>query len=134
MVAIDFSDWYNVEPSCFLFKQPRPYSGIYLLVFPLQRETWLFCFISLVGIAFFYLVHSRVAAFHPYWSFDMLLLYEASVMFKESDRRSHRRHTYALRCACSAQALLLLAVNLASEQLHLLFPTDCSMASSCCPC
>ncbi len=95
---MDFSDWYNVEPSCFLFRQPEPYSGIYLLVFPLRKETWLFGFASLAAIFFFYLAHSRVFASDTYWSFDMLLLYEASVTFKESDRHSHRHYTHAIRC------------------------------------
>ena len=56
--VIDYSDWYAVEEACFVFKQPKPLSDIYTLIFPFGRYVWSLFFISLTGIANFYLIHS----------------------------------------------------------------------------
>ncbi len=93
--VIDFSDWYTVDPSCFLFKQPKPLSGILSLIYPFQKETWMFIFISVGGIFCYYLVYSRTKP--QDLSFTMLLLYGTSVIFKESDRETHKFYTHSLR-------------------------------------
>ncbi len=91
---MDFSDWYLYDPSCFLFKQPKPYVGMLTLLFPLELETWFFILISLVILNLFNLIYSVV------WkkpSFSQLLMYHASVTFKESHYFSHVSYTVTFR-------------------------------------
>ena len=96
LAVMEISEWYSSEPMCFLFKRPRPYDGIYSLVFPLQEETWLFTFASLAVVAAYYILYSLI------WrgegaTYDKLLLYLASVTFKESHGETHLPRSYALR-------------------------------------
>ncbi len=92
---MEFSDWYLSDPSCFLFKQLEPYSGISLLIFPLGSMVWTFGLISLVVVAFFYLLHYLVWPDH--FHVGELLLFEVAITFEVSQDSLHHVTTYALR-------------------------------------
>ncbi len=116
--VIDYSDWYTVEEFCFLFKKPDPFSGMHTLIFPLHEYVWLSMFVSLAAVGCYYLLQSL--AWHPgHISFSNLLLYEASVVFKESHRYSHRYYTQEFRYIFGG--IQLLDEILAEKNRHCLF-------------
>ncbi len=97
--VMDFSNQYLTEPTCFLFKRPNPYSGIFSLVFPLRAETWFAILASLAAVAAFYRLHGTVLARYDSspLTFGKLMLYEASVSFRESNHYTHVKTTQSLR-------------------------------------
>ncbi len=93
--SIDFCDWYLSDPTCFLFKHVEPHSGLSLLIFPLNSMVWTFGLISLVVVAFFYLLHYLVWPDH--FHVGDLLLFEVAVTFEISQESLHHVTTYALK-------------------------------------
>ncbi len=81
---MDFSDFYVMEPACFLMPRPQPYSGAIILILPLDLRTWLFGIFTLITILVFYLFVSKSTITADNWPFDVLLIYEAMVVFRES--------------------------------------------------
>ncbi len=96
MLIMDFTDWYLVDPTCFIYKRPKPYAGVFSLIFPLEKETWLFIFFMLVGVNLFYLLYSITWKDNTL-TFSTLLLYETSVAFKVSHDMTYNLHTLTLR-------------------------------------
>ena len=93
--AMDFSDWYLVDPSCFMIARKKPYSGIYSLIFPLDGMTWFLGLMSVLVVAAFYGIHARSGLPSP--SFDVLVMFIAQVALKESDKLANIWQTNSLR-------------------------------------
>ncbi len=92
---MDLTGWYLVDPTCFLFRRREPYHGIYSFYFPLEGATWIGILVTLAVVAVFYLAHSL--AWPSVISFGSSLLYEMSVLFKESHHKTHAMTTHGLR-------------------------------------
>ncbi len=95
MDVMDFTDYYATEWSCILMPKPKPYLGIYSLVLPLKRETWLGLAIALLGLVAFYMAHSL--AWPGPTLADLLLYCVAVVLEKSSALTHHAMSTRGLR-------------------------------------
>ncbi len=83
-------------------RQDRPYSGMYLLLLPLEARTWSLILLVLASVAAFYFASSRAEARQGLGPpeearFVSLLFYEASIAFRESHRISHAKNRENIR-------------------------------------
>jgi hypothetical protein len=96
MRIMDFTDWYLHDPSCFVYKRPSPYAGIFSLVFPLENETWLFIAVLIAAVNLFFLLYTAVWK-DRYVTIGRLVMYEASATFKVSHELTYSLPTFTLR-------------------------------------
>ncbi len=97
MLIMDFTDWYLLDEVCFIYKRPKPYAGVFSLIFPLEKETWLFIFLMLVGVNIFYSMYSFIWKNHYSLTFSSLFMYEVSVAFYASHAMTHKLPTMTLK-------------------------------------
>ncbi len=93
---IDYSDWYLVEPSCFLAQSPEAYSGIYTLLLPLEVPVWLCSLLALATVLSIYKFYASSDAY-PAVNVGNLILFGLSVAMRESDKFTHKKQSVGLR-------------------------------------
>ena len=93
---IDFSDWYLVEPSCFLAQSPGLYRGIYTLLLPLEAYVWLCSFLSVCLILTFYTFYAKTR-YHPLVNLDELVLFGIGAPVRECHKLAHKKLSPSLR-------------------------------------
>lgn len=93
---IDYTDWYLQEPSCFLYRKSDPYTGIYLLVFPLEVQTWLAILALLPAVNLFFMFYSLLIG-QSEVALDTLVIYQAAVTFMNSHNFTHSLPSHGIR-------------------------------------
>ncbi len=80
---MDFTDWYFVDPTCFVYKRPKPLGGVFSLIFPLENEVWLAIAIMLLVVNLFYLLYTNLCN-DAAMTFGNMFMYETAVVFRVS--------------------------------------------------
>ncbi len=109
--AMDFTDFYALESACFLVPQADPYRGPRVLVFPLEKKTWIGLLISLAAVAGFYLIHSLMWPDIGY-GFAGMAMDGAMSVVNQSSHKTSKFYTDGLRLANGIFFLSLLVLTL----------------------